>query len=115
MLCEKPFAMHAQEAIEMHDAARSAGVVALIGHEFRYVPARATVARAITQGEIGAARTFSFTQFVSLLADPAARMPEWWFDAARGGGWLGASGSHLVDQLHTWLGDVASVSAARSI
>ena len=29
-----------------------------------------------------------------------------------GGGWLGASGSHLVDQVRTWLGEIVSVSAA---
>jgi predicted dehydrogenase len=39
-------------------------------------------------------------------------VPHWWFDADRGGGWLGASGSHVVDQLRTWLGEFASVSAA---
>ena len=39
-------------------------------------------------------------------------MPEWWFDRARGGGWLGASGSHLVDQVRSWLGEFAEVSAA---
>ncbi len=38
-------------------------------------------------------------------------MPDWWFDAARGGGWLGASGSHIVDQVRTWVGEIASVSA----
>jgi predicted dehydrogenase len=38
-------------------------------------------------------------------------VPEWWFEPARGGGWLGASGSHLVDQVRTWFGEIAVVSA----
>ncbi|WP_247594449.1 Gfo/Idh/MocA family oxidoreductase [Sphingobium sp. PAMC28499] len=46
-----------------------------------------------------------------MVADPAARMPRWWFDAGAGGGWLGAHGSHLVDQLRVWLGEVDSLSA----
>jgi predicted dehydrogenase len=61
---------------------------------------------------IGEPRTFSLVQYVPLVADPAARVPEWWFDGRRGGGWLGASGSHVVDQVRTWLGEIASVSAA---
>jgi predicted dehydrogenase len=42
-------------------------------------------------------------------------MPQWWFDASQGGGWLGASGSHLVDQVRVWLGEFASVSAAMPV
>jgi predicted dehydrogenase len=53
--------------------------------------------------------------FVPLVADPTARVPGWWFDAAAGGGWLGASGSHVVDQIRTWLGEFASVSATLGV
>jgi predicted dehydrogenase len=51
-------------------------------------------------------------QYVDLVADPAVRMPPWWFDRGAGGGWLGASGSHVVDQVRVWLGNFFSVSAA---
>jgi predicted dehydrogenase len=40
------------------------------------------------------------------------RMPGWWFDRSLGGGWLGASGSHVVDQLRVWLGEFTTVSAS---
>ncbi len=112
VVCEKPFALDAHEAARMLDAATRAGVTHLVGHEFRWAPDRATVARAIHDGLIGDARTFTLVQYVPLVADPAARVPHWWFDAARGGGWLGASGSHVVDQVRTWLGEFASVSAS---
>jgi predicted dehydrogenase len=111
VLCEKPFALDAAEAERMLEAARRAAVTHLVGHEFRWSPDRALVARAIAQGAIGEPRTFSLVQYVPLVADPAARVPDWWFDARRGGGWLGASGSHVVDQLRTWIGEIASVSA----
>ena len=39
-------------------------------------------------------------------------MPRWWFDRQAGGGWLGAQGSHLIDQVRTWVGEFASLSAA---
>jgi predicted dehydrogenase len=112
VLCEKPFALDAAQAEAMLAAARTAGVAHLVGHEFRWSPDRAVVARAIAAGLIGEPRTFALVGFVPLVADAAARMPSWWFDTAQGGGWLGASGSHVVDQLRTWLGEVASVSAA---
>jgi len=112
VLCEKPFALDAVEAELMLAAAERAGVTHLVGHEFRWAPDRALVARAVAAGVIGEPRTFSLISYVPLVADPAAPVPEWWFDPARGGGWLGASGSHLVDQVRTWFGEIAEVSAA---
>jgi predicted dehydrogenase len=112
VICEKPFALDAVEAERMLAAARRAGVTHLVGHEFRWAPDRALVARAIAEGAIGEVRTFSLVSYVPLVADPAASVPDWWFDPPRGGGWLGASGSHIVDQLRMWVGEIASVSAA---
>jgi predicted dehydrogenase len=111
VLCEKPFALEAVEAGLMLAAAQRANVTHLVGHEFRWAPDRAMVARAVAGGAIGEPRTFSLISYVPLVADPEARVPEWWFDPERGGGWLGASGSHLVDQVRTWFGEVAAVSA----
>ena len=111
VICEKPFALDAVEAEAMTAAATRAGVTALVGHEFRWAPERATAARAIAGGMIGAPRLATLVQYVPLVADPQTRVPEWWFDAARGGGWLGASGSHIVDQVRCWFGELASLSA----
>ncbi|HEY5012858.1 MAG TPA: Gfo/Idh/MocA family oxidoreductase, partial [Acidimicrobiia bacterium] len=114
VLCEKPFALDAAEAATMLGAAEQAGVGHLVGHEFRWAPERAVVGRAIAAGRIGEPRLASLVSIVGLVADPGARLPGWWFDAAQGGGWLGASGSHVVDQVRTWLGEFESVSAAVS-
>jgi predicted dehydrogenase len=111
VICEKPFALDAIEAEAMVAAADRSGVTALVGHEFRWAPDRALVARAIADGLIGEPRLATLVQYVPLVADPEARVPEWWFDASRGGGWLGASGSHIVDQVRTWFGEVDRVSA----
>ena len=115
VLCEKPFALDAEQAIAMLDAAEQAGVGHLIGHEFRWAPERAVVGRAIAAGRIGEPRLVSLVSIVALVADLETRLPEWWFDAEQGGGWLGASGSHIVDQVRTWLGDFESVSASLSV
>ncbi len=112
VVCEKPFALDADEAVRMLTAAEAARVTHLVGHEFRWAPERAVAARAVHDGLIGDLRVFTHAQYVALVADPAARVPRWWFDAARGGGWLGASGSHVIDQVRVWAGEIAAVSAA---
>jgi predicted dehydrogenase len=111
VVCEKPFALDAPQAQRMFDAAESAGVVHLMGHEFRWAADRATAARAIAEGRIGEPRLATFFATSPLIADPGITMPAWWFDPAAGGGWLGASGSHAVDQVRAWLGEFESLSA----
>jgi predicted dehydrogenase len=115
VLCEKPFSMDATDAAAMLDAVTAAGVVHLVGHEFRWAPERAVTMRAIHDGLIGEPRLVSLVQYVPLAADPETKVPPWWFDPGAGGGWLGASGSHVVDMIRVWLGEIASVSARLSI
>lgn len=111
VICEKPFTVDGGEARDLAAHARAAGAVAVVGHEFRWAPERATLARAIAQGCLGTPRLFSLVSHVGLVAGASSPAPPWWFDPARGGGWLGASGSHAIDQLRSWLGEVRSVSA----
>ena len=115
VLCEKPFAKDVAEARTMLEAAQRAGVVHLVGHEFRWQPERAIVARAIAEGLIGKPKFVTLLNYISLVASPEAKMPRWWFDTQAGGGWLGASGSHIVDQVRTTVGEFASLSAALPI
>jgi len=111
VLCEKPFAIDAAEGQAMLDAAQAAGVVHMVAHEFRWLPDRALFGRAIADGLIGEPRFLVLDQFIPFCADPETRLPKWWFDKAEGGGWLGAGGSHLIDQIRAWLGDFHSLSA----
>ncbi|MBW8783119.1 MAG: Gfo/Idh/MocA family oxidoreductase [Novosphingobium sp.] len=112
VVCEKPMARNAEEGEAILAAAERAGVIHLMGNEFRWQPDRALIGRAIADGLIGEPRYLTITQFSAFVADPTVRMPPWWFDKSAGGGWLGASGSHLVDQVRAWLGEFESVSAA---
>lgn len=111
VLCEKPFALDAAEGAALLDAAEQAGVVHMVAHEFRWLPERALFGRAIADGLIGEPRLLAMDQFIPFCADPEARLPGWWFDEASGGGWLGAGGSHLLDQIRAWLGEFDSISA----
>jgi predicted dehydrogenase len=111
VVCEKPFASDSGEAQHMLDAAEKAGVFHMVAHEFRWMPDRALFGRAIAQGLIGDPRFLVVDQFIPFCADPDTPLPKWWFDAASGGGWLGAGGSHMMDQIRAWLGEFDSLSA----
>ena len=50
-------------------------------------------------------------QFIQFCADPETPLPKWWFDSGQGGGWLGAGGSHMIDQIRAWLGEFDALSA----
>ena len=112
VICEKPFTLRATAAAELATAAERTRVTALVGHEFRWAPDRAVLGQAIADGRIGEPRFATLVQYVPFVSDPSARMPSWWFDREAGGGWLGASGSHVVDQVRVWLGEFSSVSAS---
>jgi predicted dehydrogenase len=112
VLCEKPFARDAAEARTVLAAAEQAGVVHLLGTEFRWDAGQATLARTVARGAIGEPRLALVLLDVPMLAEEGAEVPAWWADAASGGGWLGAHGSQLIDQLRVTLGEFEGVSAA---
>jgi predicted dehydrogenase len=112
ILCEKPMARGVAEARDMLRMAREAGVCHAIAHQLRHDPVRARVKGLIDEGFVGPLHSVSVVVFRSTLADPLARPWGWLMDAARGGGVLGAIGSHYVDALRWWFGDVHAVCGA---
>jgi predicted dehydrogenase len=109
VLCEKPFTLDAAEAVGLVHAADAAGVVAVVGHEFRWSSTQATMEWALGLGLIGTPKMAVSASFIGMLR--SFPMPEWWYDPAQGGGWLNASGSHRIDALRQWFGEVEAVSA----
>jgi len=115
VLCEKPTAMDATEAKAMRDRAAELSRVSMMGHELRFNPNRRKVARLIREGAIGEVRHAHISNITPSWADPASRPKgDWWSLAERGGGRLGANGSHQVDLLRWWFGEVSSISATVS-
>jgi predicted dehydrogenase len=113
VLCEKPTAMDAAEAAQMLHAADAAGRIHMIDHEMRFNPNRARIARMIAEGDLGKIRHVNIANIGNSWADPASRPKgDWWSAADQGGGRLGANGSHQVDMLRWWLGEVAWVTGA---
>ena len=101
VLCEKPMAMNAGEAARMVEKAKSAGVLALIDHELRFLNSRRVMRGMLETGAIGSVRHCNYV-FRSDYRSIADRAWDWWSDEAMGGGALGAIGSHVVDSFR-WL------------
>jgi predicted dehydrogenase len=111
VLCEKPLALSRAEALEMYEASMEAGKVGVVGNEFRFRDSRAAVTSALEAGRIGAPVFIDLMDQHSLLVEQAQWLPAWFRESAFGGGWLGSSGSHAIDQALAWAGEVSTVSA----
>ncbi len=111
LICEKPFTATLAEAHAVLAAAQAAGIVHVLGTEFRWDAGQAGLAQAVHGGEIGAPRMATWLMHVPVLADPGGVVPDWWADAASRGGWLWAHGSQLIDQIRMTLGEFDGVSA----
>jgi len=110
VLCEKPFAMNAREAGEMAAAAKGSGRTAMIAHEFRHTPQRAYIKQLLANGYIGAFQLCTIELFLDRYVTAQPRPLTWIARAAAGGGLLGALGSHYIDALRDWFGEIASVT-----
>ncbi|HEV3382361.1 MAG TPA: Gfo/Idh/MocA family oxidoreductase [Trebonia sp.] len=100
VLCEKPLANTLAEAEAMAAAADSAyagGTRAMVGFNYRRVPALALARQFIGDGRIGTIRHFRAVYLQDWLVDPEAPMT-WRMQAERAGsGALGDLGAHIVD------------------
>jgi predicted dehydrogenase len=105
VLCEKPTALHRFQAGEMRDAARRANRVAAINHEFRFFPARQFALTLVRRGEIGVPRRGEILGRYAIWPRPESRGWAWQSDALRGGGILGALGSHHTDCFRCFFGE----------
>jgi predicted dehydrogenase len=115
VLCEKPLANTLAEAEAMKaaaDAAYDGGARAMVGFNYRRVPALALARRLVEQGRIGSLRHFRAVYLQDWLTDPEAPLT-WRLQAGQAGsGALGDLGAHIVDLARYLTGDeVTGVSA----
>jgi predicted dehydrogenase len=108
VLCEKPTAMNLREADTMWKHAKESDLVALIDHEMRLNPLRRRIKELIEGKLIGKLRHAQVSLAGNFRAD-SPRAWDWWSDKRRGGGVLGAIGSHQIDLLRWWFGEIESV------
>lgn len=102
VICEKPTALNVAEAENMFATAQATpNQLAIIDHELRFHPQRAHLRRLMREGYIGTPLSLELDWLYRRGLD--AKQPWGWInDADKGGGSLGAIGSHLID-LSRWL------------
>jgi predicted dehydrogenase len=101
VLCEKPMAMNAGEALEMWKEAKEKNVLSLIDHELRFLSGRRIAYEMIRKGQVGLIRHVKYNFRAPHRGDPTLPWT-WWSNKDCGGGALGAIGSHAFDTLR-WL------------
>ncbi|GGX96315.1 Gfo/Idh/MocA family protein [Streptomyces fructofermentans] len=115
VLCEKPLANTVGEAEAMAEAARAAGdrgQVAMVGFNYRRLPAAALARTMVAEGRIGHLRHVRVTYLQDWLVDP--QFPLTWRlrKESAGSGALGDLGAHIVDLAQYLAGEpVVGVSA----
>lgn len=114
VLLEKPMARSLAEARDLAKMASVSRAVAMVNHEFRFIPVRVRAKELIDDGFIGELHSASMMVFRSALNDPQGRPFGWLMEKAKAGGMLGASGSHHIDALRWWFGEVKAVTGGTS-
>jgi len=103
VVCEKPMALDVAETEKMMAERDKAGRLGLINHEFRFLPARTKVKEIMENGKLGeilhVRYQCSFASYTGLISKPRG----WLGQEEKGGGMLGAIGSHMTDALQWWM------------
>jgi len=110
VFCEKPLANTLGEAERMLDAVRRAGVLHMLCHNYRRVPAVTWAKQLITEGKIGTIRHYRGTYLQDWIVDP--NFPRVWRleKSKAGSGALGDIASHSLDLARYLVGEIASVT-----
>ncbi|MFF9363952.1 Gfo/Idh/MocA family protein [Streptomyces griseoluteus] len=115
VLCEKPLANTVEEAEAMAEAAEAAyaeGKLAMVGFNYRRVPAIALAHRMITEGRLGTLRHVRVSYLQDWLVDPESPLTWRLRKEAAGSGALGDLGAHVIDVAQYLAGErLAGVSA----
>ena len=114
VLCEKPMARSVAEARDMTKMAEQVGVAAMVHHEFPklLLPIRRRIKELIDQGFLGEPQSATLTVFRSSLADPYGRPFSWLYGGRQGWRTPGPTGSHHIDALRWWFGEIKGVAGA---
>ncbi len=110
ILCEKPLANTLEQAEEMLEAVRRAGVTHMICHNYRKVPAVMLARQLIEEGRLGEVHHYRGTYLQDWIVDP--RFPLVWRlrQEKAGSGALGDILSHALDLARYLVGEIAQVN-----
>jgi predicted dehydrogenase len=110
VVCEKPLCLDAGQAADLATRAAAAGRSTLTFFTHRAVAASAEVKRRVEAGFLGRPVQVSAQYFTNSHLRPGKRAGWRMVRAEAGTGVLGDIGSHLVDLVRWWLGDLTRVA-----
>ncbi|MEY3867684.1 MAG: hypothetical protein RLZZ338_1575 [Cyanobacteriota bacterium] len=121
LLLEKPTTLNAQEARSLYHLATpptpleappagGVGGVVTMDFEFRFIPAWQHFAQLLAEGYVGEKRLIKIDWLVSSRAD-TSRPWNWYAQKDKGGGVLGAIGSHAFDYINWLFGSIRRLSS----
>lgn len=111
--CEKPLARTADEAKNMLDAVRKAGVKHMVSFNYRFIPAIRQAYELIQDGALGEIYHFR-ARYLQNWGLPHFETPHTWRfdDEAAGSGALGDLGAHIIDLARFLVGEIDRLSAS---
>ncbi len=118
ILMEKPLARNVAEGEKILSSVRKNGVKLMIGYDLRFDPVLRKIHDDILDGLYGRVQMAEATNVSGGPFSPRndsvgpVKVPSWWFDRElAGGGALLDLGSHMIDLLTWYFGDVVQVQA----
>lgn len=110
ILLEKPLNLNSNETKKLWELAQKKNRIAVADFEFRFIPAWQLLKEYLEQDFVGKTRLIKIDWLVSSRANPQ-RAWNWYSVKEKGGGALGAIGSHAFDYINWLFGEVATISA----
>ncbi len=113
LLLEKPVALNANEVAELQKLALSKKLSVAVDFEYRAVPLFMQAKRILEEGSIGDPWLVKLDWLMSSRADQS-RPWNWYSEVEKGGGVMGALGTHAFDIIHWLFGPTKSINALLS-
>jgi predicted dehydrogenase len=112
IFCEKPLANTVKQAVAMLRAAEKAGVVHMLCHNYRRIPAVMLARQLILDGKLGQIFHYRGTYLQDWIVDP--KFPLVWrlTRETAGSGALGDLASHSIDLARFLVGEITEVTGA---
>jgi predicted dehydrogenase len=110
-LVEIAFTRNLHEAEALATAAERAGKIGAVDFELRFQAARRYATDLIRAGYLGQVYLARADVLIGMLADPRGFPHKWLSQRKAGGGMLAGFGSHYIDALRLWCGEITDVDA----
>ena len=109
ILCEKPLAMDVKQARQMVDAVKKAGVVNMVCHNYRRIPAIVLAKKMIAAGELGRIYHYRARYAQDWIVDPSFPLVWRLQSKIAGSGTHGDINAHIIDLGRYLIGEFSEV------